>query len=249
MQNLVCKICFERFDHSKHKPHVLIFCTHTFCINCINKLSKDQNGFKCPTCNSLIEETNPNWALLDSVQESLYDKNKKNLEKALIETEKMRAELKTNREVELKERKDKMKSLRTDIKSKSGEAVKAIHQCQRRLIIKSKNIEASLKKKYNNLVLYEKNHIVKRVEDAKNNLDENQLSKFTSDFNEKRLAFAYQLQLAKSANLDYKLETINLNNFADIIENKSSIPNVKNNKPKVESTTAKVELVKYSEVN
>ena len=128
MQNLSCKICFEPFDHSKRKPHVLIYCTHTFCHDCVIKLRHNQSGFKCPTCNTSIEDINPNWALLDSIQESSYDQLKNSLQKEVTELESLRVEFKSSREVDVKENSQKMKLIRTDVKLRASQSIKLIHQ-------------------------------------------------------------------------------------------------------------------------
>ena len=51
-----CQICFEKFDHSKNKPYVLIPCTHTVCSKCVLSLKET----KCPTCSRVFRDKNPN---------------------------------------------------------------------------------------------------------------------------------------------------------------------------------------------
>ena len=67
-----CEICEIQFDHHSHKPLCLIPCTHTYCINCINKLIRH----KCPKCASIIQKANPNWSLISLLEiENEFDSN------------------------------------------------------------------------------------------------------------------------------------------------------------------------------
>jgi hypothetical protein len=126
MQNLNCKICFNQFDHSKHKPYVLIYCTHTFCIECIQKLKSKEDSFKCPTCSSQVSKINPNWTLLDSIPESSYDKLRRNLESNIHQVENLRNDLKLNRDLKIHQTSQKMKDLRSDLKSKVNTSINII---------------------------------------------------------------------------------------------------------------------------
>ena len=58
-----CDICLDLFDHSIHKPSVLI-CGHTFCLSCLKKLNKKQ----CPTCNKQFIEVNSNTAQINKIE-------------------------------------------------------------------------------------------------------------------------------------------------------------------------------------
>ncbi len=224
MQNLNCKICFNQFDHSKHKPYVLIYCTHTFCIDCIKKLKiKESTSFKCPTCSGLVSKINPNWTLLDSIPESNYDKLLSNLEQNINQVQMLRTNLKTNRDLKIKQMSQKMKDLRSEIKSKAGMSIKLIHQCQKRLIKKSKNIESSYKKKFTNLVSYERVNLAKKVEDARNylsdnNLDETKLKSFTTELVTRKQSFSSKLDQVNKLNSDFTLDCLDLNNFAELNE-------------------------------
>lgn len=52
-----------KFDHTEHKPLVIIPCTHTYCLTCLNRLTRK----KCPKCDILIQKTNPNWSLINLI--------------------------------------------------------------------------------------------------------------------------------------------------------------------------------------
>ncbi len=65
-----CKICFEPFDHSIHKPYSLSLCPHTYCLKCL----QSNECQVCPECREPIKGKNINIALLEVIPESSYDK-------------------------------------------------------------------------------------------------------------------------------------------------------------------------------
>ncbi len=115
-----CGICFENFDHSKRKPFAMIPCTHTLCIECINKL----NEKICPICNKPFTDKNPNWYLLDLVPESSYDSLKKKLEQSLND-------FKVNIDQLEHER---FKLIEAQILTHTNEIIKSVHVCQSNLL-------------------------------------------------------------------------------------------------------------------
>ncbi|XP_026863557.2 RING finger protein 208 isoform X1 [Electrophorus electricus] len=51
-EDLDCSVCFQRYSRSKHIPRVL-YCNHTFCAPCLEKIALQQNGMltvRCPLC-------------------------------------------------------------------------------------------------------------------------------------------------------------------------------------------------------
>jgi len=58
--NFDCIICFERYNDSNRKPHVLIPCGHTICGECLKSIDN------CPKCRKNIERTVENWDLIPS---------------------------------------------------------------------------------------------------------------------------------------------------------------------------------------
>ena len=115
-----CGICFENFDHSKRKPFAMIPCTHTLCIECIDKL----NEKICPICNKLFTDKNPNWYLLDLVPESSYDYLKKKLEQSLND-------FKHNLDQVEHER---FKQIESQILDYTNEIIKSVQVCQTNLL-------------------------------------------------------------------------------------------------------------------
>ena len=143
MQNFSCKICFEKFDRLKHKPHVLLNCTHTLCIKCIDTLSER----KCPLCNAAIMRSNPNWELLDLMEEPTSIKLRKNLNKLVNEVDSLKEDIQISHEKKLRENVDKTKALRSQIVCRAEEEIKIITDNQKGLLLQTKTIESDLKKK------------------------------------------------------------------------------------------------------
>ena len=67
-----CGICYEQYDHSIRKPHLLSSCGHTYCLSCLKRLV----DYSCPTCKKISIEKYPNNALIEFIPESNYDKLK-----------------------------------------------------------------------------------------------------------------------------------------------------------------------------
>ena len=61
--DLNCKICLEDFNNSNHKPIIVMQCGHTFCLECVKQLKKQE--FICPNDREPITNQKPNYALLD----------------------------------------------------------------------------------------------------------------------------------------------------------------------------------------
>ena len=61
-----CGICFENFNHTKHKPYSISTCPHTYCLTCIQRLWKE----RCPQCRAIISDINVNISLLKFIPET-----------------------------------------------------------------------------------------------------------------------------------------------------------------------------------
>jgi len=120
-----CKICFNNFDHSKHRPYQLS-CPHTYCISCLNKLKSN----KCPMCNSIIVNKNTNIALLELIQESDYDRLKSKISKNLIEINNSKTELEFKREIKLKEYMLKLKKIKNFLNSETNRSIEQLRHNQ-----------------------------------------------------------------------------------------------------------------------
>jgi hypothetical protein len=163
-----CKICFNNYDHSKHKPYQLS-CPHTYCINCLNKLKSN----KCPACNLKIVNKNPNIALLELITESEYDNLKRNLSKNLIEINNSKNSLAFKREIKLKEHITRLKSIKNYINKETTGSIELLRKKQYDLNRKINLLEDDLIKNLFQFNIEEKMAI--KISKAKNSIETNQL--------------------------------------------------------------------------
>ena len=66
-----CKICYEKYNENLKKPYSFQPCSHTFCIECINNLNK----LECPRCKREIKDKQPNFDLLEALEELISEVN------------------------------------------------------------------------------------------------------------------------------------------------------------------------------
>jgi hypothetical protein len=163
-----CKICFNNYDHSKHKPYQLS-CPHTYCINCLNKLKSN----KCPACNLKIVNKNPNIAVLELITESEYDNLKKNLTKNIIEINNSKNSLALKREIKLKEHITRLKSIKNYINKETTGSIELLRKKQFDLNRKINLLEDDLIKNLFQFNIEEKMTI--KISKAKNSIETNQL--------------------------------------------------------------------------
>ena len=64
-----CEICCENFNNSNRKPITVMPCGHSFCLECVEKLKKQD--FICPTDREPIVNQKPNYALLNFMSSNL----------------------------------------------------------------------------------------------------------------------------------------------------------------------------------
>lgn len=66
--SLECKICYDYFDESLHRPLTLVCenetCGHTFCSACIKELTRRV----CPACNAQFRHTTTNWFVIGLIR-------------------------------------------------------------------------------------------------------------------------------------------------------------------------------------
>lgn len=60
-----CKICFEKYNNTVVKPYSLYPCSHSFCIRCLEALPQKE----CPKCKREIRDKQPNYDLLEALEE------------------------------------------------------------------------------------------------------------------------------------------------------------------------------------
>ena len=161
-----CKICFNQYDHSVHKPYMLS-CPHTFCISCINKFKTN----KCPTCSLKISAKHPNIELLELVPESMYDQLKVTSEKALNEINEIKSALKSKSEAKLNKCLNKINSARCSIKNETKKFVKLVKTSEENFLSELNEIELKVKKELTSTkeeileakIRYEKHSIEKNL--------------------------------------------------------------------------------------
>lgn len=94
-----CEICFESYNHSKHKPYVLS-CGHTFCSECLAILRS--YTYICPTCREPIANEIPNYSMLGLLLNDNNETLKQAIQKQLNELELIKLKFHTKYDKELK---------------------------------------------------------------------------------------------------------------------------------------------------
>ncbi len=169
-----CDICLEKFDHSFNKPMVLFKCAHTICHKCVDALEVK----KCPSCNSLIEDSQTNWSLLKHVPESEYDKKRAELVTTLAKFENKKMQLSESAQKKRDVDANLMKKLKNKVELQSNELIKQIYANKKQLF---KEIESYCKNLNRNesltesIPVYEKDE--EREKTIKDALNKNTLGK------------------------------------------------------------------------
>lgn len=94
-----CEVCFETYNHTKHKPFVLS-CGHTFCNECLATLRN--YTFICPTCREPISSEIPNYSILGLLLNDSNEILKQTIAKQLNELESIKVKFHNRYERELK---------------------------------------------------------------------------------------------------------------------------------------------------
>ena len=123
-----CQICFNQYDHSKHKPYSLSSCPHTFCACCLVKVKK------CPICNKIYKEMHPNLALLAFIPESEYDKARNDLELKLKDVDTLKLELKSLSQIKTQDYAARIDLVKKEINEKAKQLIQSILSNQKRLL-------------------------------------------------------------------------------------------------------------------
>lgn len=179
-----CQICFNNYNHSEHKPYVLIPCTHTLCIRCLDDLSGDPK--QCPLCTLTIKDYNPNWAILDMIPETNFGHLKYSLEKSLNESENIKKKLNELNKQNFKDTIVNLKEVKQEISNHANYLIEMIQNSQNKLIGDVKNIESTLEIDLSNQVKYDQQLDFKIKETrkrlAKNELNESQINSLSAYF-------------------------------------------------------------------
>jgi hypothetical protein len=124
--NFDCIICFEKYNDSNRKPHVLIPCGHTICKECSESIDN------CPKCRKNIERKVENWDLIPPPQmSSITDQNNDPLWVSLrkylvIDVDEKQKELFKALEVKKNEQQNKAKALKTKIQDEANHKIESI---------------------------------------------------------------------------------------------------------------------------
>lgn len=193
-----CEICMENFDHSKHEPYVLIPCSHTFCISCINKLG----NHTCPTCKRNYLDTNPNWIMFKIVQKSNYDKMKQTLFDDINEINSLKFKFKSNKEKKVLENKIRLRTLREEINSKTNEIINSLLAKREKLLSETIYIEDYLNKSLDQIEVNTKISETKK-ELEKNELEEVQLVRLSDSVSSCKLDLESKIDLIEQFSNEY----------------------------------------------
>ena len=82
-----CENCSKLYNINDQKPMILLPCTHTFCLQCINELKKQ--GSKCPLCKKEFTSEKPNSDLLKKLDSDDSRKRNKSPQSTTSNTEKV----------------------------------------------------------------------------------------------------------------------------------------------------------------
>lgn len=194
-----CEICMEYFDHSIHEPYVLIPCSHTFCISCIQKLQNDS----CPTCKRKTIDKNPNWIMFKIVEKSFYDKTKQSLVESLNEINSLKFKFESVKERKYLENSLKLKSLRNDINSKTNELINSLLNKREKLLDEANNVEDFLTQSLGQIT-FETDFVSETKRELETNeLDENHLNKLFTRTNLLKSELENKITLVEQFANDY----------------------------------------------
>jgi len=153
---------------------------------------------KCPTCNSQIERTVPNWALLKNVTESDYDRLKTNVFKILFE---MSSYEKIITNIEARKRKETNElvgSVKNQVETQVNEIIKHINFAKNEIF---KEIETNARRINEKLLDLTQTKQNEKNNELKEKLQNNNLTK------EELLKFEKNL-IAEKDELESKMENI-----------------------------------------
>ena len=105
-------------------------CPHTFCIDCLNKLTSN----KCPNCNATIITKHPNLSLMEFIPKSPLDIAREQLEITINEVTSMNTSLKKDIKNKLEEQQVKFSALRNQIHEKANELIALIKTNRNKLL-------------------------------------------------------------------------------------------------------------------
>lgn len=165
-----CRNCSNSYDHSKHQPFSLSCIMHTFCLECVSKMSE------CPVkdCKKPVTDKKINLELLELIPKSSYD-NLKFKAESLIE-EIQRKEMHINEKCDDKVRKlmKRIHLLKEKINNTMNNIRNTFTHSELKLVESVNNLETNLKINLNKIKVNQP--ICERFADKIANLNANSLN-------------------------------------------------------------------------
>ena len=126
---MFCQICYNDYNHSINKPYSLSHCSHTFCIECLNKLTSN----KCPICKAEYQAKNPNLSLMEFIPKSSFDITREEFENTLKKAKILKNNLYSIIDKKRDENISKIQDLKTQIRTKRDDLIKLINNSAKKL--------------------------------------------------------------------------------------------------------------------
>lgn len=246
-----CRICLVEYDHFKHRPTVLIPCSHTICITCMNKLKETM----CPICKQKFSSKNTNWNLLDLIPESDYDSARTNLSQLISESIEIYNKLDNKHTNYLLEIEEKLKLIKVEIINKSNEFIELINKRQKELFNEINLIETQFKSDQTSLLPIVQS-LKEEIKFVKSNLDDYNLNSEKLNQLSNRLKYVNSQLINRldeplsKFNYEYKFVSSELNfNLGNIINLKDETisMHIKNAQNYEKSNLLELALNSYSE--
>ena len=165
-----CRNCSNTYDHSKHQPFSLSCIMHTFCLDCVNKMTE------CPVkdCKKPVTDKKINLELLELIPKSNYD-NLKFKAESLIE-EIQSKEMQVNEKCDKKVRKlmKRIHLLKEKITNTMNNIRNTFTDCEHKLVESVNNLEMNLNINLNKIKVNQSIH--ERFANKIKNLNANSLN-------------------------------------------------------------------------
>lgn len=170
-----CQLCYSNYDHLKHRPYVLIPCTHTCCVKCLD----DLDDLVCPICKKIIHSRNPNWALLDLIPNQVAishtERLRKQLQLSIDQTEELKNKLNDLNKQCFKENVTNIAELKKEITDRCHQLVSLVNECQEKMTNDAELIETNYEIERLNQIKHD-HHIDTKIRETRKRLNKNELT-------------------------------------------------------------------------
>lgn len=146
-----CKVCFQVYGTEKNKPFCILPCCHTFCGDCIAKLT-DRH---CPSCRSAITETKLNWELYETVSQLAFEALKQKAEKFMSDFQKTKEACRVLYEKKYEVHMGGITKLKRLINQNAEQAMNKIFDEQKQLLTEVDAFELSLMRKVDSILFWQ----------------------------------------------------------------------------------------------